>query len=361
MKQITTLAAVATLALIQPAIASDDGDRGSILSQLGSAKMTAVSTVPANGDQNPYGVAFVPDGFPGGTLHTNDILVSNFNDKSNVQGTGSTIVRIDNRNATSVFFQGTDGMGLTTALGVLRRGFVLVGSLPNNNGNLGAGALTVLDRNGKVVTTLTSATMLDGPWDLAVNDLGFLAQVFVSNVLSGTVTRIDLVLGVGDGDNSSSSQFMVRGMTQIASGYAHRPDPNALVVGPTGLAFDLFRNVLYVASTGDNQIFAIDNAAIRTTDAGVGRVVYKDDAHLHGPLGLTIAGNGDLITANGDAVNDTGATPNLLTEFTPSGQFVAQFQIDNGAPGAAFGLAFSRNRLAAVDDGTNQLLIWTLR
>src|SRR5580693_6912515 len=42
------------------------------------------STVPANGDVNPYGVAFVPDGFPGGgAIAAGDVLVSNFNSSAN--------------------------------------------------------------------------------------------------------------------------------------------------------------------------------------------------------------------------------------------------------------------------------------
>jgi len=58
------------------------------------------STVPSNGDQNPYGVAFVPADFrQGGALHPGDILVSNFNNAGspptgNLQGTGTTIVKV---------------------------------------------------------------------------------------------------------------------------------------------------------------------------------------------------------------------------------------------------------------------------
>ena len=55
------------------------------------------STMPANGDVNPYGVAFVPEGFPsGGPLAPGDILVSNFNStaSSNAQGTGTTIIKL---------------------------------------------------------------------------------------------------------------------------------------------------------------------------------------------------------------------------------------------------------------------------
>lgn len=53
------------------------------------------STIPANGDLNPYGVALVPKGFPaGGMVAPGDILVSNFNNSSNMQGTGTTIIKL---------------------------------------------------------------------------------------------------------------------------------------------------------------------------------------------------------------------------------------------------------------------------
>ena len=34
------------------------------------------STIPHNGDLNPYGIVFVPEGFPAGTLTPGDVLVS---------------------------------------------------------------------------------------------------------------------------------------------------------------------------------------------------------------------------------------------------------------------------------------------
>src|ERR1700676_4741719 len=52
------------------------------------------STIPGNGDLNPYGVAIVPPGFPSnGAIRPGDILVSNFNNSSNLQGTGTTIIK----------------------------------------------------------------------------------------------------------------------------------------------------------------------------------------------------------------------------------------------------------------------------
>ncbi len=347
-----------------PGAARADG--APILPRLSTVPTLSVSTVPPNGDVNPYGVAFVPDGFPaGGPLQPGDILVSNFNNGANLQGTGTTIVRIDRTGAQSLFFQGRPSLGLTTALGVLRAGFVVVGNLPTTTSKatctqgpagqevgVGMGSLLILDARGHVVRELHSQAFLDGPWDLAVSDGGDTASVFVSNVLNGSVSRIDLEL---DGSGVS-----VRGMTRIASGYAIRCDPAALVVGPTGLALDQAADVLYVASTGDNAIYAVQDPFGQPAE-GTGSVLVQDPVHLHGPLGLVRAANGDLITSQGDAVNPDPAHPSEIVEYTATGRFVDQFSIDP-APGSAFGMALTSSRngfvFAAVDDGTNVLDVW---
>jgi hypothetical protein len=342
--------------LLLPACATAE----SILGDLPSSPEQIVSIVPPNGDGNPYGVVFVPEGFrEGGPLQPGDVLVSNFNNGQGLQGTGTTIVNVTPGGALSVFFQGHAGLGLTTALGVLRKGFVLVGNVPTTNGTSATveqGSLLVLDRFGHLVTTLANASLLDGPWDLTINDLGNFAQVFVSNVLSGTVTRLDVFM--------DDDRFQVFDAVQIAHGYLHRTDPAALLVGPTGLAYNPSDGLLYVASTGDNKIFAIPFAGATRKDFGQGLLVYQDNTHLHGPLALALTPAGNLITANGDAVNP-GGTPNALVEFTPRGEFIAQFQVDPGPPGAAFGVAISGGfnglRFAAVDDNQNTVDIWNVR
>jgi hypothetical protein len=212
--------------------------------------------------------------------------------------------------------------------------------------------------NGQIVATLTDPHLLDGPWDLTINDQGNQVQVFVSNVLNGTVTRIDL----------SIPRFgtpAVVSATQIASGYLFRSDPAALVVGPTGLAYDASQDILYVASTGDNAIFAIGHASSRRAppSTGTGNVIYSDDAHLRGPLALAFAPNGNLLTSNGDAINPDPDHQSELIEFTPSGQFVNEVSVDSAASGAAFGFAVQASaedvRLAAIEENLNTLDIWT--
>jgi hypothetical protein len=235
---------------------------------------------------------------------------------------------------------------------------VIVGNVPTDqNGVAQQGSLLFLNSSGKVVTTLSDSALLNGPWDLVVNGTGVNPQLFVSNVLSGTVTRIGLHIPKGGNP-------IIENETQIASGYAINTNPSALVVGPTGLAFNAATDTLFVASTDDNAIYAIPNAAIVQGDGGVGRLVTKNSTFLHGPLGLVIAPNGNLIIANGDAVNANANQSNEIVEITQTGKLVAQFQLDSGGPGAAFGIAITNVngvvRFAAVDDNTNTVDVWTL-
>jgi hypothetical protein len=333
------------------------GQMFEVRSILDSLQSITASTIPSNGDVNPYGVAFVPSGFPAGpNIAAGDLLVANFNNSNNLQGTGTTIVSISPTGQQSLFATSTL-IGLDTALGVLSHGFVVVGNLPVTYPGAvpHQGTLQFFNRTGNVVAQINDSKLLDSPWDLTINDQGSKASVFVSNVLSGTVTRVDLTVG--------STGVIVTAITRIADGYAHMPNSAAVVVGPTGLAYNAERDTLYVASTDDNKIFAIPDAGDRTTSAGMGFVVFADQQHLHGPLGLVLAPNGNLITANGDAVFG-GGTQNELVEFTQQGSFVSQHQIDAGAAGAAFGVASTVSqgaiRFAAVDDDLNTVTIWTL-
>jgi hypothetical protein len=324
------------------------------------------STIPANGDQNPYGVAFVPEGFPsGGLIHAGDVLVSNFNNvgsppTGNLQGTGTTIIVLTPSGtlappgSATTFFTSSQP-GLSTALGVLRGGFVIVGNVPTTDGSfatIGQGSLQVIDRFGTLKQTLMDKTVLDGPWDLALDDDGDLVHVFVSNVLNGTVSRLDFEVG--------ASKVTLKHSLTIATGYSHRSDPAALVLGPTGLAFDDKSGTLYVASTEDNAIYAVANASTATKAVDRGTLVFADP-HLRGPLALRLAPNGDLLAANGDAINADPLHPSEIVEFTKDDQFVGEYNVD-ASQGGAFGLdvfidSDGQLNFAVVDDVTNNLSV----
>ena len=322
------------------------------------------STVASNGDVNPYGVAFVPQGFPkGGKTESGDILVSNFNAAPPAgQGTGTTIVSVTPDGAQTTFFQGTAPLGLTTALNVLRNGVVIVGNVPASSmGTPEQGSLIVLDKNGNQLngSPLVDSTFLNGPWDSTVTDDsqgGVSAIVFVSCVNNGTVTRLELTF--------SDGSVAIKSKVTIAKGYMHENNNTAFVLGPTGLAYDGKSGTLYVASTDDNAIYAVPNAAKATSPVVKGTIVFNDSTHLHGPLGLVLAPNGDLISSQGDAVNPDPNHQSEIVEFTKSGQFVTEFAVDSTI-GAAFGIAVdvpkeAAANFAAVNDTLNTVIVYDL-
>jgi hypothetical protein len=193
---------------------------------------------------------------------------------------------------------------------------------------------------------------------MAINDFGGgLAQIFVSNVLSGTVVRFQVSY---DGGGQTVQVFNA---VTVASGYSHRTDPAALVLGPSGMAYDGQHDILYVASSADNAVFAIQEASEVTSSQGTGNMIFNDATKLHGPLMLAFSPTGHLIVANSDGSNVDPNQPSELVEFTPAGQFVGEYSVDPNN-GGAFGVSvttvgFSTVRVAAVDDNANVLKIFT--
>jgi hypothetical protein len=337
------------------------------------------STVPSNGDVNPYGVAVVP--VSDGDLRRGDLLVSNFNNSANEQGTGTTIMEITRRGTVRTFAKINPrrlpgpcpgGIGLTTALTVLNSGWVIVGSLPTRDGTArtaAPGCLLVLDSQGHVRETFAGGG-INGPWDMTAAEGGGVAELFVTNVLNGIVParrghprarRNGAPRSVAVVRRGTVLRLLItsaprelprlRQVTEIGSGFAERTDPAALVIGPTGLGLG-DDGTLYVADTLRNRVTAIPYAPYRTDSAGVGMRVTAG-GHLNGPLGLAVAPGGDILTVN--------AGDGKLVETTPSGDQVGNVTLDSmGSPpgaGALFGLAVAPGGSGVyyVDDATNTL------
>jgi len=305
----------------------------------------------------------VPDSI--GALRAGELLVSNFNDKANNQGTGTTIDQISTAGKRSLFatinphaLPGNcpGGVGLTTALSVLPGGYVVVGSLPSSNGKSATakyGCLIVLDSHGQPVSTI-AGQQIQGPWDMTAVSQGADTTLFVSMVLNGgalkgvhtvknsTVVRIRVRSGAGKPPKVLSEQV-------IANAIPWRDDPNALVIGPTGVAL-AGNGTLYLADTLDNRISAIAQAMTRTTPAHDGGTTVSHGEHLKQPLGLTMAPNGDILTTN--------AGDGKIVETTPTGsQLIAQTADKKTGAGTLFGLVVAPhgNVIYYTDDGDNSL------
>ncbi len=337
----------------------------SFLGQLHSESQLG-STVPANGDVNPYWVAVVPAS--AGLLTQGDVLISNFNDKSNVQGTGTTLVQVSPTGQRTLFANISKlptgqacpgGVGLTTALGILPGGWVVVGSLPTTAGGAlpalnPAGCLIVLNDQGTVAETITNGNIA-GPWDLTVKADATSAEVFVSNALGGnitthngvpvtgncTVVRLDLAL-------SPTAPPTLTSTTVIGTQFPWKADKAALVLAPTGLAL-AGNGTLYVDDTETNTVSAIPQALTRTGAITAAAGLLSSGGSLNAPLGMTLAPNGNLVVVNGNNGN--------AVEITPAGrQLAIKTLIRNGA-GDLFGIMATPagDGLLVANDGANVL------
>lgn len=337
---------------------------------------TVTSTITDNGDLNPYAVVIAP--VSAGKVQKGDVLVDNFNNQSNLQGTGGTIIDYNPSTHSTTLFaklpqnlpQCPGGIGLSTAMTMLSSGWVIVGSTPSTDGTTrtkGPGCLLVLDSNGKLVS-VWSGSHINNPWgNMAVIDRGTSATLFVSMsgfdvpgpdtldpatglpvvINKATVLRINLSIPAG-------SPPKVTGQTVIASGFAQRADKDVFLIGPTGLA--LIGSTLYVSDAIENRIVAIPDATSRGGSAGTGRTVTKDGL-LQRPLALAVTANDHILATNaknGQVVEfDPGSGKQLAAQWIDSNQ--AQSPPGNGD---LFGLAMAPDgkTFYYVADDTNLLM-----
>jgi hypothetical protein len=322
------------------------------------------STKPPNGDLNPYGIVNVARSE--GSLVAGDTLVSNFNNSENLQGTGSTIVQLSPGGELSVFAQieasklpgpCPGGVGLTTALGILPGGFVVVGSLPSTNGQpatTSPGCLIVLDNTGHPVETI-SGPPINGPWDMAtVPDGQGSSTLYVTNVLNGTVAaegatvhggtlvRIDL--------DSGPHGPVVTSERVVARGFPERTDPIGFIRGPTGVAVHRLPfglgNIIFVADTAGNRVALVIEVFGMVFGAYEGFTISQG-GELMEPLGLTLAPNGHILTTNAGNGN--------IVETTLSGK---QFTYNTQVPAfELFGLTLSPDGhgILFVNDSANNV------
>jgi hypothetical protein len=337
------------------------------------------TTAIANGDLNPYAIYVAP--ISAGSIHKNDILIDNFNNISNLQGTGTTIIDYNpDTKQTSLFAklprdlpQCPGGVGLTTAMVMLQSGYVVVGSTPSSDGTTktkSKGCLIVLDSQGKFVSAITGPH-IDGPWgNMAVIDKGTSATLFVSNAgfdipgpevidtetgffkifNKANVVRLDLSI-------AADKPPIVKSQTVIADGLAARSDKDSFMVGPTGLVLAPDGTTLYVSDGVNNRVIAIDNAPWRKDSAGTGREIVKGGL-LKRPLAMTLTPQGHLLVTNalnGQVVEiDPLAGKELYAQWIDNDQ--AQSPPGNGD---LFGIALTPDGKGFyyVEDDMNMLMV----
>jgi sugar lactone lactonase YvrE len=293
------------------------------------------------GDQNPYGLAIAP--ISAGALTAGDLVVCNFNDAANVQGTGTTIVALHPvAGATPTHLLQSSALLGCAALSLDPTDTIFTVALVADDAPIvsPAGALLNADTNAAWA----------GPWGAIVGN-GF---VFEAEELSGTIVRF------------TSSAGTIANVTPIITGISGNAGVPGSVLAAAGLTYDAANDTLYVVDGNTNRLLAFSSvsslAANAIAIAGSGfsgpsaadaRVVFSGTP-LNGPISSALLANGDVVVGN------TG--DNNLVEIAPTGKLMAEKLVDTGATGAIFGIATSGTTAATQkiyfnDDNANAVML----
>lgn len=308
---------------------SADADR-SLMRALAKQVVIGSTVDPANGAQNPYGLTFAAGS--SGKLKDGDLVVCNFNAKSNVQGTGRSIVALHPVPGSKPVhvsddptLQGCDALAIGSDRAIWAAAMVA-----NDN--------PVIGSTGKLVTNIKGKPF-DQPWGQAfAMPPGGKPAFYASNAGDGTIVRINL-----------GAKFTY---DVIAKGFPVNHGKPGTALAPSGLSYDAKSDTLYfadgmndtivalamVSTVRDGGIVARDEGMTFTgPDARRARVVLAGKP-LDGPISTALLPNGNLIVGN--TLDPDGK--NLLIEVNVrNGRVLDVRNVDKGPAGALFGIAIS--------------------
>ncbi len=327
----------ASATLVPPTVAS--GTK-SVLNDLRDVMVG--STVAANGDNNPYGIAVVPSNFvptAGSLWQPGDIIVSDFNNASGTAGAGSSIVRIRNGVTTTISqgaLYGTAGLAFNANGAALWTSDI--GPTPSanpsgdvsiilGNSNPTGSAVGSTAGSGTINNTTTASNAVtnsfNGPWGEAFNGNGSAPAFFWSNINDGKIYEISHL-----GQPFGSDLITLLG--QVPWGPASAmASSSATNLGPSAIVYSAKLGTLYVTDSYNNTLYGISGVA---TGAPVTKVIAQGGS-LNSPIGVTINPiNGNLLIANGGV--------NTIVEINPmTGATVGSRNVAPSEPaGSLFGI-----------------------
>jgi hypothetical protein len=333
---------------------NDADDNNSVLDRLDDMKTIGSAVDPINGDQNPYGLDIAK--IDAGKLKRGDLVVCNFNNAANVQGTGTTIIALHPH-------VGATPLRITQDSSLLGCAEIALGSADD----IWAAAFAANDNpivgpDGTLFTTLPG-----GPWhgpfgQTFANHAGpfGVAAFYESNASDGSIVRINITAG-------GAFTFDV-----IATGFPVNHGVPGSILGPSGLQYDCKHDRLFIVDGTNNALYAFRHVSTipaggitvsGTTFSGPfrhrARVVFSGPP-LNGPISSALLFNGHLVLGN--TLDPTGQ--NLMVEITPHGKKLDVKNVDTGVGAAIFGMVASGDELRDTklyfnDDNDNTVRVLT--
>ncbi|MBV9332740.1 MAG: hypothetical protein JO146_01910 [Candidatus Eremiobacteraeota bacterium] len=312
-------------------------DTTSILKNLNTDVVIGSTVDPSNGDKGPHSLSIVKGNYG---LKKGQLVVCNFADSSGTAGNGTTIEVLNPQPSSNParFAQSNDIKGCSgTATSYANQVYAT---------GLTSGLVVWFDQTGKEQTTYSN--LFKAPFSIAdIGGGGTYASEFMFNSDAQTGSIVSI------GTSGYGSGFYQQVATGFAVGNASQTGWNT--VGPSGLAYDHKKDILYIADGVNNTIVRFSNATallvkneIVVLPGGTkfkcvhkkttcGKLVLSGSP-LNVPVAMTTLPNGNLIVANTQPASGGG---NELVELTPTGQILDTKVVDTGATPAVFGLASS--------------------
>ena len=329
-----------------------DGANVSVLKHLKTQMVIGSTIDPKFKQLNPYGLAVAPSTM--GAFTAGDLVVCNFNARSNVQGTGYTIVGLHPAPGSKPVLVAASKKTLLgcNALALAPGNFIWAAAFASNSN-------PVLDSNGNLVENITGKPLnrpfgqIYAPAKTAKTGAAF----YESNAGNGTIVRFNL-------SNSTADV--------IAKGFKVNHGKPGSILGPSGLAYDLKRDTLYIVDGANNTLVAFAKVSkiaaggitvgkggmtFSGPSASMARVVFAG-APLNASISSALLFNGNLVIGN---TGDPDGM-NLMVEISRTGKLLDVDNVDKGAAGSIFGMVATGTSAADTklyfnDDNDNNLQV----
>jgi hypothetical protein len=342
-------------------VAPETVDMTSLLKTLTKQVVIGSTVDPTNGDQNPYGLTYVAtDPYGTGKIKKGDLLICNFNNKANVQGTGTTVEVLNSApgsKPTRFAQQSKDLLGCgSMVLSPLDQAWLAASATKD---------AASINPTGKIAKMVTNKSLVE-PWGsaYAASVLGYPPGdgLFVGDASSGKIVRLNL--------GTASGKITV---VPVISGFQVNHGKPGSILGPSGMQYKGGRaDTLFIVDGVNNTVIAVSHAYRDLNSANeivVGstgktftgpkaqdaRVIFSGSP-LNGPISSTLLPNGNLIIGN---TGDASGT-NLMVEITSTGVLLATRNVDKGAAGALFGIVSTgssdaNSKIYFNDDNANNV------
>jgi hypothetical protein len=322
----------------------------SLLKQLKKQVVIGSVVDPVNGAGNPYGLAVAPS--TSGKLTKGDLVICNFNAKSNKQGTGRSLVALHPAPGSMPMHVSSDKVLLgCDALALSSDGTIWAAAMVANDN-------PILSSSGKLIDNI-SGKPFDQPWgQVFAQPKSGSAAFYATNAGTGTIVRINL---------GSTFTYDV-----IGKGFPVNHGVPGTALAPSGLAYNPSNDTLYFADGKNDTVVAfknvtnIPNGGITAKNngmkfsgpsAGDASLLFSGKP-LNGPISTALLPNGNLVVGN--TLNPNGK--NLLVELSAAGKLLDVRNVDTGAAGSIFGIVAtgtddSNTKIYFNDDNDNNVQV----